>query len=36
MVMFSVKEEALLASRRASLMCEKGMFLKVEGRLLTP
>ena len=34
--MFSVEEEAFLASRRASSMCKKGMFLNVEGRLLNP
>ena len=32
--MYDVKEDALLASRRASLICKKGMFLNVEGRLL--
>ena len=34
--MFSVEEEAFLASKRASSMCKKGMFLTVEGRLLNP
>ncbi len=29
-----IKEDALLASRRASLICKKGMFLNVEGPLL--
>ena len=32
--MYDVKEDALLASRRASLIFKKGMFLNVEGRLL--
>lgn len=32
--MYDVKEDALLASRRASLICKKGMFLNVERRLL--
>jgi hypothetical protein len=32
--MYDVKENALLALRRASSTCKKGMFLNVEGRLL--
>ena len=32
--MNSVEEDALLASRRASSACKKGMFSDEEGRLL--